>query len=65
MGYTIAKVGRADRFDYPRSTVYYGPGARDVGVRLARQLTVKAQEAPGLAARDLLVVVGPQTVAGA
>ncbi len=64
MGYTIAKVGRADRFDYPRSTVYYGPGGRDVGVRLARQLAVTAQEAPGLAARDLLVVVGPQTVAG-
>jgi hypothetical protein len=64
MGYTIGKVGRADRFDYPRSTVYYGPGGRDVGVRLARQLAVTAQEAPGLAARDLLVVVGPQTVAG-
>jgi hypothetical protein len=63
MGYTIAKVGRADRFDYPTSTVYYGPGGHDVGLRLARQLAVTAQEAPGLAARDLLVVVGPQTVA--
>ena len=29
MGYTIAKVGRADRFDYPSSTVYYGPGGHD------------------------------------
>jgi len=63
MGYTIAKVGRADRFDYPTSTVYYGPGGRDVGLRLARQLGVDAQEAPGLGPRDLLDVVGPQTVA--
>jgi transcriptional regulator with XRE-family HTH domain len=63
MGYTISKVGRADRFDYPASTVYYGPGGRPVGLRLARQLSVRAQEAPGLAARQLLVVVGPQTVA--
>jgi transcriptional regulator with XRE-family HTH domain len=62
MGYTISKVGRADRFDYPTSTVYYGPGGRGVALRLARQLSVAAQEAPGLAARQLLVVVGPQTV---
>jgi hypothetical protein len=64
MGYTISKVGRADRFDYPASTVYYGPGGRAVALRLARQLSVPAQEAPGLVARQLLVVVGPQTVAG-
>ena len=63
MGYTITKVGRADRFDYPTSTVYYGPGGRDVGLRLARQLGVAAQEAPGLGPRDLLDIVGPQTVA--
>jgi transcriptional regulator with XRE-family HTH domain len=63
MGYTIAKVGRADRFDYPASAVYYGTGGRDLGLRLARQLRVGAQEAPGLGERDLLVVVGPQTVA--
>jgi transcriptional regulator with XRE-family HTH domain len=63
MGYTISKVGRADRFDYPLSTVYYGTGGRDVGLRLARQLSIRAQQAPGLAKRDLLVVVGPKTVA--
>ncbi len=63
MGYTIAKVGRADRFDYTTSTVYYGPGGHDVGLRLARQLGVVAQEAPGLGPRDLLEIVGPQTVA--
>jgi transcriptional regulator with XRE-family HTH domain len=63
MGYAIAKVGRADRFDYPSSTVFYGPGGRDVGLRLARQLSVAAQETPGLGRLQLLVIVGPQTVA--
>ena len=63
MGYTIAKVGRADRFDYRSSAVYYGAGGRDVGVRLARQLGVGAQQAPGLSDRQLLVIVGPKTVA--
>ena len=63
MGYTIAKVGRADRFDYPKSTVYYGPGGQAVGIRLALQLAVQAEQAPGLTARQLLVVVGPRTVA--
>lgn len=63
MGYSIAKVGRADRFDYPASTVYYGQAGRGVGLRLARQLSVRAQETPGLGSRQLLVVVGPQTVA--
>lgn len=63
MGYTISKVGRADRFDYPASTVYYGAGGRDVGIRLGRQLGAKTQEAPGLTATQLLVIVGPRTVA--
>ena len=63
MGYTISKVGRADRFDYPASTVYYGPGGSGVGTRLARQLSVDAQQAPGLLKDELLVVVGPKTVA--
>jgi hypothetical protein len=63
MGYTISKVGRADRFDYPASTVYYGAGGRDVGIRLGRQLGAKTQEAPGLTAMQLLVIVGPRTVA--
>jgi transcriptional regulator with XRE-family HTH domain len=65
MGYTISKVGRADRFDYPASTVYYGAGGSGVGTRLARQLSVDAQQAPGLLRDELLVVVGPKTVATA
>jgi hypothetical protein len=63
MGYTISKVGRADRFDYPASTVYYGPSGSGVGTRLARQLSVQAEQAPGLLKDELLVVVGPKTVA--
>jgi hypothetical protein len=61
MGYTIAHVGPADRFDYKVSTVFYGGGGRDVGLRLARQLAVSTQAAPGLKANQLLVVVGPKT----
>jgi len=63
MGYTISKVGRADRFSYKQSTVFYGSGGKDVGVRLARQLGVAAQATPGLTAKQLLVIVGPKTVA--
>jgi hypothetical protein len=60
MGYTIAHVGRADRFDYARSTVYYGAGGRGEGLRLARQLGVAAEQAPALRPSQLLVVVGPR-----
>ena len=62
MGYSIAHVGKADRFDYTHTTVYYGPGGQGVGVRLARQLAVTAEQAPGLPPTQLLVVVGPKTV---
>ena len=65
MGYTISKVGRADRFNYPATRVYYGTGGHDVGLRLARQLGAQAQEAPGLTKQELLVVAGPKTVANA
>jgi transcriptional regulator with XRE-family HTH domain len=60
MGYTIAHVGPADRFDYARTTVYYGSDGRAVGVRLARQLHVAAEQAPGLKPTQLLVIVGPR-----
>ena len=63
MGYTIAHVGRADRFTYTKTTVFYGPGGRAVGVRLAHQLAVDAEPTPGLTPHQLLVIVGPQTVA--
>ena len=65
MGYSITKVGKADRFDYPQTTVYYGPEGQAIGVRLARQLSVRAEETPGLTSRQLLVISGPKTVATA
>jgi len=65
MGYSITKVGKADRFDYPHTTVYYGPEGQAVGVRLARQLSAKAEETPGLTPTQLLVIAGPKTVATA
>ena len=60
LAYTVKKVGRADRFDYPQSTVYYAPGGRLVGVRLARQLGFVTRPLPGGANPNrLVVIVGP------
>ena len=61
LAYTVAKVGRADRFDYQDTAVYYEPGGQAIAVRLARQLGVKTRPLPGgRDARHLLVIVGPQ-----
>jgi len=61
MGYVIEKVARADRFDYPRTTVYFEPGSDGIGIRLARQLGVVTQTLPpGDHPRTLVVIVGPQ-----
>jgi transcriptional regulator with XRE-family HTH domain len=61
MGYLIDKVTRADRFDYPRTAVYYEPGSQDIGIRLARQLGVgTATLPPGNHPRTLVVIVGPR-----
>lgn len=63
MGYTIAHVGRADRFTYQQTIVYYGPGGHDVAVRLARQLGgAPTQMVVSLTPKQLLVIVGPKTV---
>ena len=60
LAYTVKKVGRADRFDYPQSTVYYAPGGRLVGIRLARQLGFVTRPLPGGANPNrLVVIVGP------
>lgn len=60
LAYTIKRVGKADRFDYPRTAVYYEQGGRLIAIRLARQLGVVAQPLPGGSnARRLVVVVGP------
>jgi len=61
LAYTVKKVGRADRFDYPQSAVYYAPGGRLIAVRLARQLGVVTRPLPGGSNPNrLVVIVGPQ-----
>jgi transcriptional regulator with XRE-family HTH domain len=60
LAYTVKKVGRADRFDYPQSTVYYSPGGRLVAIRLARQLGFVTRPLPGgTNPNRLVVIVGP------
>jgi transcriptional regulator with XRE-family HTH domain len=61
LAYTVKKVGRADRFDYPLSTVYYSPGGRLIAIRLARQLGFVTRPLPGGANPNrLVVIVGPR-----
>ena len=60
LAYTVKKVGRADRFDYPQSAVYYAPGGRLVAIRLARQLGFVTRPLPGgTNPNRLVVIVGP------
>jgi hypothetical protein len=60
LGYLIEKVARADRFDYPRTAVYYEPGSEKIAVRLARQLGATTQTLPpGGHPRQLVVITGP------
>jgi hypothetical protein len=60
LAYTVKRVARADRFDYPQSTVYYSPGGRLVGIRLARQLGFVTRPLPGgTDPNRLVVIVGP------
>jgi transcriptional regulator with XRE-family HTH domain len=61
LAYEIRHVGRANRFDYPQTAVYYERGGRDVAVRLARQLGVAAKPLPGgKNPKRLVVIVGPR-----
>ena len=61
LAYTVKKVGRADRFDYPQSAVYYSPGGRLIAVRLARQIGFVTRPLPGGSnPKRLVVIVGPQ-----
>jgi transcriptional regulator with XRE-family HTH domain len=61
LAYTVKKVGRADRFDYPQSTVYYSPGGRLIAIRLARQLGFVTRPLPGgVNPNRLVVIVGPR-----
>lgn len=61
LAYTVKKVGKADRFDYPQSAVYYSPGGRLIAVRLARQLGFVTRPLPGgTNPNRLVVIVGPR-----
>lgn len=61
LAYTVKKVGRADRFDYAQSAVYYAPGGRLIAIRLARQLGFVTKPLPGGENPNrLVVIVGPQ-----
>jgi hypothetical protein len=65
LSYRVAKVRRADRFDYRETAVYYPPGATAIARRLARQLDAPVRALPGgKNPRRLVVVVGPKTAAG-
>ena len=60
LGYRLRRVARANRFDYPRTAVYYEPGGQALAVRLARILgTVTAPLPGGSNPRRLVVIVGP------
>jgi transcriptional regulator with XRE-family HTH domain len=61
LAYNVKKVGRADRFDYPQSAVYYAPGGRLVAIRLARQVGFVTRPLPGgTDPKRLVVIVGPR-----
>lgn len=61
LAYHIEHVGKADRFDYTQTAVYYPPGGDLYAIRLARQLGVVAKPLPGgRNPRRLVVVVGPR-----
>jgi transcriptional regulator with XRE-family HTH domain len=60
LGYRLGRVARANRFDYPRTAVYYEPGGQALAVRLARALgTATAPLPAGTNPRRLVVIVGP------
>jgi hypothetical protein len=60
LGYEIAHVGRAGRFDYPQTSVYFPPGGDSIALRLAKQIGVATQPLPGGSdPKRLVVIVGP------
>ena len=64
LSYTVDRVARANRFDYPETAVYFPPGGDAVAARLAAQLGVPTKPLPG--GKDplkLVVIVGPHTAA--
>jgi transcriptional regulator with XRE-family HTH domain len=62
LGYKIERVGKAGRFDYPETAVYFEPNGDAFGQRLAQQLGVPAKPLPGgTNPRRLVVIAGKPT----
>jgi hypothetical protein len=60
LGYRLGRVAKANRFDYPETTVYFEPGGHGVARRLARQLGAGVSPLPGGSnPRRLVIIVGP------
>jgi hypothetical protein len=60
LAYHVEHVGRADKFNYRRTAVYYEPGGAAVAIRLARQLGVATKPLPGgTDPHHVVVIVGP------
>lgn len=65
LGYTIAKVGRANNFRYQQTAVYYPPSGTAIALRLARKLGVGIAPLPGgTDPHKLVVIAGPARVIG-
>jgi len=65
MAYRIRRVAKADRFDYPHTTVFFEPRGEGVARRLAGQLGVATAPLPGgKQPLHLVVVVGPPRITG-
>ena len=63
MAYQIKRVTRAQRFDYPKTAVYFPPGGEGIGRRLAEQLGVDARPLPaGKNPRRLVVIAVPRAL---
>jgi hypothetical protein len=60
LGYRIRHVGRAGRFDYLQTIVFYEPGGQALGMRLAKAIGAVVRPLPGgNDPRRLLVIAGP------
>ena len=64
-GYRLGHVTKANRFDYPKTVVYFEPGGQTAAQRLASQLGC-ASVSPlpgGRNAHRLVVITGPPSAA--
>jgi hypothetical protein len=61
LAYHVEHVGRADRFDYTQTAVFYEPGGEAIATRLASSLGAPTRPLPGGTDPErLVVIVGPK-----